>query len=82
MMWLNRSTSMNWVTSTVPAHADLGEVVAGQVHQHQVLGAFLLVGQEFLGQRLVRLDGLAAGPGSGDGVGDDFLAGDRDQRLR
>ena len=45
-------------------HADLGEVVARQVHQHQVLGAFLLVGQQLLGQGLVRLHGLARGAGN------------------
>ena len=61
-MWLNRSTRMNSVTSTEPARADLGEVVAGEVDEHEVLGLLLGVGDELglevgvlLGRRAARL---------------------------
>jgi hypothetical protein len=58
------------------------EVVAGQVDEHEVLRAFLVVGEQLLGQPDVVLRGLAARPRAGDGVGDDAAAGDLDQRLR
>ena len=51
--------------------ADVGHaahVVAAEVEQHQVLGAFLGVGQEFLGQRAVLRRRGAAAAGSGDGA--------------
>ena len=63
-------------------HADLGQVVAGEIHQHQVFGAFLFIREELLGQGLVRLHSSAARPGAGDGVGDDFLAGHGHERFR
>src|SRR5690606_33198636 len=46
--------------------ADAADVVAAEVDQHQVLGAFLGVGQQFGFQRAIFLDGPAARAGAGD----------------
>ncbi len=62
--------------------ADPAEVVAAEVDQHQVLGALLGVGEEFLGERLVLLRGGPAVPGAGDGVDHRAPVLDLDQRLR
>ena len=58
------------------------EVVAGEVDEHEVLGALLVVGEQLLGQPHVVLGGLAARPRPGDRMGDDTAAGDLDQGLR
>ncbi len=50
MMWLNRSTCMNSVTSTVPATQTFDEVVAGEVDEHEVLGLLLGVGEQLVGE--------------------------------
>ena len=49
-------------------HTDPAQIVAAQVDQHQVLGAFLLVGQQLLLQQLIFFFGVAAPSGSGDRV--------------
>ena len=49
-MWLKRSTCMNSVTSTRARRADLQEVVAGEVDEHEVLGSLLGVGEQLLGE--------------------------------
>ncbi len=62
--------------------ADPAEVVAAEVHQHQVLGPLLGVGEQFGGQRRVLVRGGAAVPGPGDRVQHRLAVGDLDQRLR
>ena len=61
--------------------ADLSEVVAAQVDEHEVFGAFLLVGQEFGGLRVVVFGGGAARAGAGDGAGGDRTAVAGEQAL-
>jgi hypothetical protein len=58
------------------------QIVAAQIDQHQVLRAFLLVGQQLLLEQLILLLGGAAPSGTGDRVrgGPAVLHGD--QRLR
>ena len=73
-MWLKRRTSMNSTTSTVPGAADPLEVVAGEVDEHEVLGALLGVGEQLLGEAHVVLGGLAPRPRAGDRMGDGPLA--------
>ena len=46
---------------------DPSDVVATEVEQHHMFGAFLLVGEEIGGQRLVLGLGLAAPTGARDG---------------
>ena len=60
-----------------PAH-----VVAPEVHQHDVLGALLRVGQQILLQLPLFLRVAAPGPGAGDGPKLDVLAGEADEDLR
>lgn len=43
-------------------------VVAAQVHQHNMLRSFFFVGQQLLGQCLVLFRGYAAPPGARNGV--------------
>ena len=40
-------------TRTVPYLRDAAEIVPAEIHEHDVLGAFLLVRREFLRQRIV-----------------------------
>ena len=57
---------MNAVSRT---RAELGhpaDVVAAEVHQHEVLGALLGVGRQLLGERRVLLRRRAARAGAGD----------------
>ena len=61
---------MNSTTSTVPGLADPLQVVAGQVDEHQVLGALLGVGQQLLGEAASSSGVLPAGARAGDRVGD------------
>ena len=48
--------------------ADPAHVVAAQINQHQMLGQFLGIGQQFRFQRLILLLGGAAPAGAGDGA--------------
>ena len=41
---------MKSTTSTLPGVADPAEVVAAEVDEHHVLGALLVVGEQFLGE--------------------------------
>ena len=43
------------VTCTLPDLGHAADVVAAEVHQHDVLGLLLLVGQQFVGQLAVLL---------------------------
>ncbi len=45
-----------------------GDVVAGEVDEHDVFGAFLGIGKEFPGEGFVFLGGLASPAGAGDGA--------------
>ena len=63
-------------------HADPAEVVAAKVYQHQMFGAFLLVGQQLLFEKLVLVLGAAAPPGTSDGVRRRPAILDRHQCLR
>jgi len=50
---------------------DATDVVAGEVHEHDVLGPLLRVGQQFVGEPPVVVGCAAAGPGAGErAVGD------------
>ena len=51
--------------------ADLGDaadVIAPEVEEHQVLGPFLGIGQQFFGKGFVLIGRFAAWPGAGDGT--------------
>ncbi len=48
--------------------ADAAQVVAAQVHQHDVLGALLGIGQQFVGEVAILLGLLAAPACAGDRV--------------
>ena len=48
--------------------ADTADVIAAEVDQHDVLGAFLFVIPQFSGQQQVAVGVRAAGSGAGDGV--------------
>src|SRR5690606_38615402 len=54
-------------------HRDAPDVIAREVDQHQVLGALLRVGEQFVGQRLVLLGRHAALAGPGEGTDGDAL---------
>jgi hypothetical protein len=58
-----------------PDLGDAPDIVAAEVEQHQVLGAFLRIGEQFFLQRLVFVRGRAAPAGAGNGAdGDDTVA--------
>ena len=61
---------------------DPTQIVATQVDEHQVLGAFLLVGEELLLEKQILLLGVSAPPGPGDRVGGRPAVLDGHQRLR
>jgi len=63
-----------------PAH--LGQVVAREVHEHEVLGEFLRVGEQFRRHRLVRRGRRAARARPGDRERGDLAALHLHQRLR
>ena len=58
------------------------EIVAAEVHEHQVLGALLLVGEEALDEVGILFRSRAAWPRAGDGVHPAPAVVDRHQRLR
>src|SRR5699024_7243452 len=62
--------------------AELLQIVAGEVDQHQVLGALLRVGEQLCAERLVLLRGGPAGPRTGDRMGGGRGAPHADQRFR
>ncbi len=62
--------------------ADPAKVVAPEIHQHQMLGALLRVGQQLGLQRGVLRRRAAAGLRAGDGVGDRNTVLDCHQRFR
>ena len=61
---------------------DTREVVACQVDEHEVLGAFFLIGEQLLGQGHVFLAGCAARAGAGDRVGAGDAVFEGNERLR
>ena len=69
MMWLYRSTTIISSTTSVPKRDHPAHVVAGQVHQHHVLGHLLGVLDQLALQPPVLLGGGAPGAGAGDGPG-------------
>ena len=81
MTWEYRSTDMKSTTSTVPGSQTRPRSLRPEVDQHQVLGALLGVGEQFVGQRLVLLRGGAARPGARDRVHHRSPVLDLDQRL-
>ena len=54
------------VTLTVPISCDAADVVAAEVEQHQMFGALLRVGEQFIAEKLVLPRGLAAPARAGD----------------
>ena len=65
--------------------ADLGDaadVVAAEIEQHQVLGALLRVGEQFVFQRLVLVRGFAARARAGDRADRDGAAAHAHQDFR
>ena len=61
--------------------ADASEVVACEIDEHRVLGAFFCIGTQLCGEQCVLLIRLAALACAGDGVGVDRVAGDFNQHL-
>ena len=70
---------MSWTRVVV---GDPADVVAAQVHEHDVLGPFLGVGQQFLGQGPVLGLVLAPPPRAGERADRDRPVLDPDQDLR
>ena len=68
------------VNAAVLAHP--AEVVAAEVDEHHVLGALLLVGEQFLGDPAVLLGCCSARTGAGDRPRRDVAPADGEQRLR
>ena len=62
--FVNRSTSISSVGRTRPGDAHPAEVVAGEVHEHRVLGLLLRVGEQLVLQQPVAHLGLPARPGA------------------
>ncbi len=61
---------------------DPPDVVAGQIDQHDVLGALLGVLDKLTGQPAVLFAGTAPRPGAGNGTGDDRAVPQANHRLR
>ncbi len=61
---------------------DAADVIAAEIEQHQMLGALLRVGQQFVLQRFVFVRRRAARAGAGDRADGDDVAGDLDQDFR
>jgi hypothetical protein len=61
---------------------DAADIVAAQIDQHQMLGAFLGIGHQIFGQRLVFLRRLAARAGASDGADRDLAAAQPHQHFR
>ena len=72
---------MSSSTVTEPCTADAAQVVAAEVHQHDVLGPFLGVRLQLADQDAVLCLVGAARPGAGDGSRHHVVAVDRDERL-
>ena len=62
--------------------ADATEIVAAEVHQHDVLGALLLVGQQVTLVLVVLFLRLAARLGPGYGAGGNYAVVNADELLR
>ena len=60
MTWLNRSITKLSVTLHGAERRHPADIVATEIQQHQMLGAFLRVGQQFGLQRLILFVGRAA----------------------
>ncbi len=60
---------------------DAAEVVADEVDEHEVFGAFFGVGGEFAVELVVFGIGGAAGAGAGDGAGLDFAVAEADEEF-
>ena len=65
-----------------PRPRDPSEVVAAEVDEHHVLGSFLGVALELLGEQRVLAIVRAARTGPGDGVGGELVALDLEEQLR
>ena len=63
-------------------HGHLGEVVAGQIHEHEVLRAFLLVREQIVAQRQILLHGGPARTRTRDRVRHGLPSGHGDQGFR
>ena len=57
---------MNCGTRTLPDFGDPADVVAAEIHEHHVLGLFLLIAPQLLGQALILVRRRAAPPRAGD----------------
>jgi len=62
--------------------ADAAEVVAAEVDEHEVLRAFLGVGEELRGELGILLRAGTARAGAGDRVQDHLVVGDLHERFR
>ena len=62
--------------------ADLRQVVAGEVNEHEVLCSLLLIGQEFPSQGVISFRCGTAGARTGDRVRDHLSGPDGDERFR
>ena len=61
---------------------DAADIVAAEIEQHQMLGAFLRIGEEFGFQRLVLVRRRAARARAGDRANGDGVARHLDQNFR
>ena len=60
---------------------DAPDIVAAQIEQHQMLGAFLRIGHQFFGEALVVLRRFPARPRARDGPDGDFGSSRRRTRI-
>ena len=70
------------VTLHVAGLGDAADIVAAEIDQHQMFGAFLGIGHQFLGQRLVFFRRLAARARAGDGPDGDHAVAQAHQDFR
>ena len=61
---------------------DPADIVAAKVEQHEMLGAFLRIGDQFLGEFRVFFAGCAPRPRPGDRANDDRAVAQAYQDLR
>ena len=73
---------MKRTTLTLAGARDLADVVAPEVHEHQVLGALLLVGESSAARRASSAARAPAPPRAGDRAGGGVVAPQAGQRLR
>ncbi len=79
--WVYRSQRHRFGDAHGAEGRDAADVVAAQVHQHEVLGALLGIGEQLDGERRVALGRGAPRPGAGDGPDRHLAAVDPHQHF-